>query len=103
MLDWFGDRVAARTIAAVEDAAVETVDATLEGARRDTPVLTGDARDSLHREGPANDLRYGYGVPYGIWIEIGANGRAGEHALRRNADTELAHLVPRARRRLGGV
>lgn len=100
-LEWRGELVAERVVRAAAAEATDTVDRALEGAARDTPVDTGEARDSLHREGSGLDIRFGYGAPHGIWIEIGANGRAGVHALRRNADVALNGIVGRIRRRLG--
>lgn len=94
-LDWRGPMVVARTERAARDAAVEIVDDCLTDAGHDTPVDTGAARDSLFREGDGLAIRWGYGAPHGIWIEIGANGKVGVSALRRAADRHYGRLPGR--------
>lgn len=101
-LRWHGDRVYDRVMKAAGDEATATVDEALDITARETPVLTGKARDSLHREGDPLDLRWGYGadVDYAIFIEIGANGRPGVHALRRGFDAVRRGHIGRIARRL---
>ena len=99
-LQWRGDIVAARVEHAAAEATRETVDDAVEGTRADTPVDTGRARDSVRRENDGLAITWGYHVRYGIFIEIGSRGRAGAHAMRRNADRAYAGLVGRIRRRL---
>lgn len=100
-LTWKGDDVVRRIERAAADATVETVDAAIEDARPETPVLTGATRDSLFREGDGLAVRWGYGTRWGIWVEIGERGRAGAHALRRAADRQYERLAERIRRGLG--
>ena len=100
LLEWYGDRVERAVVAAAGRATTAIVDDAILDARRDTPVLTGAAARSLEREGEGLDVAWGYHVPYGLFIEIGANGRTGHHALRRAADTHYPRLAGRIRREL---
>jgi hypothetical protein len=100
LLEWRGDLIADLVERAAAEATRETVDDAVEGARADTPVETGRARDSIRRENEGLSISWGYHIRYGIWIEIGARGRAGVHAMRRNADRAYAGLTGRIRRRL---
>lgn len=105
-LEWKGDAVADRVERAAAEGTEQTVDAAVQEARHHTPVLTGAARDSLRREGDGLAITWGYhvtdeqGRDRGIWIEIGANGRPGVHALRRAADSQYPQLPTRIRRSL---
>jgi hypothetical protein len=99
-LIWRGKEVAAKVKRAAEEATVETVDVAVVETQANTPVLTGRARDSVARDNEGLSVTWGYHVPYGIWIEIGARGRTGVHAMRRGADRAYAGLVGRIRRRL---
>lgn len=99
-LQWRGELVVARIERAAVAATRDTVEAAAAGTRADTPVLTGRARDSVRRENDGLAITWGYHVPYGIFIEIGARGKAGVHAMRRNADRAYAGLAGRIRRRL---
>lgn len=101
---WFGDRVAAKAEAAAVAAARQVVDDAIPDAVAETPRLTGAAAASVRREDEDDEgrrIRWGYHVAYGIWIEIGANGRAGVYALRRAADTHYGRVFGLARRRFG--
>lgn len=102
---WYGDRVERAAIAAVTGAARDVVDLAAADAAENTPRRTGEAARSVRREEDdegGTRIRWGYHVPYGIWIEIGANGRAGVHALRRAADSFYGRVFGLARRRFGG-
>jgi hypothetical protein len=98
-LTWKGDAIVAAVERDAAAATVETVDDAVLEARGHTPVETGLARDSLTRENDGLAVRWGYHVSYGIWIEVGARGKAGIHALRRAADHQYAKLAGRIRRR----
>jgi hypothetical protein len=108
-LEWNGDAVERAVVRAAAHATVAIVDECVVEARHNTPVLTGAARDSLEREGEGLDVAWGYhvaderGRDRGIWIEIGANGKTGHHALRRAADTHYPRLAGRIARSLAGV
>ena len=99
-LRWKGDQVVRNVEVAAVAGTVETVDAAVSDAQGNTPVLTGAARDSLTRENTGLSVRWGYHVVYGIWIEAGARGKAGVHALRRAADAQYGRLASRIARRL---
>lgn len=104
MLEWYGDRVAAKVVRAASGAMATVVDGAVDEARANTPVDTGAAQASLGREEQAGlEAKWGYHVPYGIWIEIGSRGRAGVYALRRAADHHYPRLTGEMRRRFGGV
>lgn len=94
-LQWYGEAVARRAEAAALSGTVETVEAAVDEARVHTPVLSGAARDSLRHEGAGLAMTWGYHVAHGLWVEIGAYGRAGVHALRRAADVQYAQLAHR--------
>jgi hypothetical protein len=108
-LEWNGEAVERAVIRAAVAGTVAIVDECVGDARHNTPVLTGEARDSLEREGEGLDVAWGYhvaderGRDRGIWIEIGANGKTGHHALRRAADTHYPRLAGQIARRLFGV
>jgi len=107
LLEWHGDAIVAKVERAAAAETVAVVDRAVEEARANTPVLTGEARDSLERENEGLAVTWGYhvvdeqGNDRGIWIEIGARGRAGAHALRRAADAQYGQLASGIRRRLG--
>jgi hypothetical protein len=100
-LQWFGDAVAVQAEVAALGGTVETVEAAVDDARANTPVLTGAARDSLRHEGTGLTMTWGYHVAHGLWVEIGAYGRAGASALRRAADVQYAQLGRRIAARFG--
>lgn len=106
-LEWKGDLIVAKVERAAVSAVGETVDAAVELAAGRTPVLTGEARDSLRKEGSGLSVTWGYhvldeqGHDRGIWIEIGARGKSGAHALRRSADDTYPTLATRIARRVG--
>lgn len=99
MLEWHGDRIRDRISNAADGAVEETVNEAVGEAAIHTPVETGRARDSLAVEMENGRATWGYHVRYGIWIEIGARGRAGVHALRRAADRTYGRLPERIVRR----
>lgn len=103
MLDWRGDRVARAAMRAVDGAAFDVVtQRAIPDAAQNTPVLTGAAVESLFAEEIADGrIEWGYGVDYGIFIEIGDRGRPGKHALRRAGDAHYPEIVPVARARFG--
>lgn len=94
-LHWKGDAVVARVERDAAAAMVETVDEAVIDARAETPVLTGAARDSLTREDDGLTIHWGYHVAHGLWLEIGARGKAGLHAMRRAADRHYPRLAGR--------
>lgn len=99
-LDWYGDRVAQRVEARAAGAMAETVDAAVGEAKANTPVDTGAARDSVYHEGAGGLLiTWGYHVAHGFFVEVGARGKAGVHALRRAADHQYPQLAGRIARR----
>lgn len=104
--EWYGDRVAANVHQAAERGTVAVVDAAVQDAREHTPVLTGEARDSLRRDGDGLDIAWGYhvtdeqGRDRGLFIEIGANGKPGAHALRHAADVHYPRLPGEIARRI---
>lgn len=103
---WYGDRVAANVHRAAVEGTVATVDAALEDARQHTPVLTGEARASLRRDGDGLEIAWGYhvtdeqGNDRGLFIEIGANGKPGHYALRHAGDVHYPRLAGEIARRL---
>jgi hypothetical protein len=99
-LEWKGDTIVAKALHAAGQAMDAVASDWEHDAAADTPVLTGAARDSVFVEGTGLDRTMGYGVPYGIFIEIGANGRAGHHALRRSGDRHFGQLAGRTASRL---
>lgn len=99
--EWYGDEVARAAVDAAEAAAIEIVDAAVEEAKRRTPVDTGAARDSIHRENTGAEIVWGFHVEHGFYIEVGANGRAGRYPLRGAADVTYAGLPAAAARRFG--
>lgn len=107
-LEWRGDAIKAKVHQAAAEATTETLEAAIDDARINTPVLTGEARDSLRRDNDGTDQTWGYhvvdeeGRDRGIWIEIGANGRSGHHALRRAADNQYPRHAGRIARRFNG-
>lgn len=89
---WNGERI----VGAIIESAGRSRDRVIEercvpDAKAETPVDTGTARDSVRHEGGGV---WGYHVRYGIFIEVGAEGRSGHHALRRAADTHYPELAP---------
>lgn len=93
-LTWRGDVIVRQIESAAERQTARVVDRALETAKADTPVLTGDARESLRRESAGLAITWGYHVGYGVFIEVGSEGRAGHHALRRAADIHYPELAP---------
>jgi hypothetical protein len=100
LVAWNGDAIARDIERAAREGTVATVDAAVDMARPNVPVETGRARDSLRREGDGLDISWGFHVAYGIWLEIGEQGRAGLHILRRAADATYGSLVSRIRSRM---
>lgn len=98
-LEWHGDEIKARIHKAADAEVQVTAEDGVREAAVNTPVLTGEARDSLAVEMDGSRATWGYHVPYGIWIEIGDRGRAGAHALRRAADRVYPGLGERIGRR----
>lgn len=98
-LEWRGDIIVRKIEARAAEATVTIVDRAVDDARGDTPVLTGEARDSLRRENEGLSVVWGYhvvdeyGNDRGIWIEIGARGKPGAHALRHAADVHYPDLA----------
>jgi len=92
---WHGDEIALRLERAAAEATEATVDAAIEETQAGTPVETGRARDSVRREGSGLAITWGYHVGYGLFIEVGEQGRAGHHAMRKAADHQYAQLPER--------
>jgi hypothetical protein len=93
LVEWHGEEIARRVELAAVRGSVEIVDDAAAEAAANTPVLTGAAKASVARENVGRVIYWGYHVPYGIWIEIGARGRAGVHALRRAGDAHYGRLT----------
>lgn len=100
-VEWYGDQLKARMHVARTLAAGDVADNAIGEAGPMTPVDTGRARNSLAVERRGTAAIWGYHVGYGIWIEIGARGRAGVHALRRAADRTYGRLSGRIAARFG--
>lgn len=104
------------TTAQLDRAALQAVDDTTAAAaiyaKQNHPGwknVTGLAEGSIRME-PATiqgDHVVGYfgsfDVNYFIWLEIGANGHAGDFTLRRAADAEFPSLGRRLAARIGGL
>ncbi len=102
ILIWEGERVAVHVELAAAAAQHEIVTEAASIARGLTPVLTGQAAASVEIEPGDDPLRTTWGghVPYFIFLEVGARGRAGIHMLRRAADSTYPRLAGAIRRRL---
>lgn len=93
-LEWRGEEIVQAIERAAGRSAERVVDRAIEFVEANTPVDTGRARDSVRRESGGLAIVWGYHVGYGIFIEVGEQGRTGHHALRRAADLYYPTLAP---------
>lgn len=108
-ITWKGDALKAQIDKATESAMNETLDDAVAQAKSNHPGWkneTGNAEAGIHAEKATRNGAERYEgqlvgeTPYDIFLEIGANGRAGDHTLRRAGDIHFPKVGEKIKQKL---
>lgn len=102
-VDFNGPEVERKTIKNAQMALLETMVSLERHAKKESPVLTGRLRNSIHTEPkkPANKITVSDGVDYGVHVEFGAKGRKPNPFFHRALVMTEKLDLPRIKKKYG--